>query len=55
MLGNIDHVDAGHYFEHLAVEMLRTAVAGRAQIDLSRIGLRIGDELEHGLGRKGPD
>ena len=49
----MEHIDAGHAHEQLAVELLRAADAARGHIDLARIGLGVGDEFGDGLGREG--
>jgi hypothetical protein len=49
----IDHVDSSHHLEQLADDMGRTPVAVRRHVDLTRIGLGIGNELGNCLGRNG--
>src|SRR5258708_2411812 len=51
-IGQVHHVDAGHYFEQLAGDMRPGAVAGRRHIELARIRLGIGDEFGDRLRRK---
>jgi hypothetical protein len=47
----VEHFDAGYSFEHLAREVTGGADAKRRHIDLSRIGLGVGDEFGNGLDR----
>src|SRR5215217_6463106 len=42
------HPGAGHLLKQLAGKMLRSADAGRAERDLVRIRLEIGDQFRHG-------
>ena len=52
-VGDVGEVHAGHELEQFAGDMLRAADAGRCHVELARIGLGVGDELNHGLGRHG--
>src|SRR5262249_42636085 len=47
---NVSQVHAGHHLEDFTKDVLRRAVAGRRHINLTRIGLGIGDELRNGPG-----
>src|SRR5262249_14928496 len=51
-IGHVNHVDAGHHLEQLAVQMRPTSDAYRRHADLARIGFGISDEFRDGLGRK---
>jgi hypothetical protein len=48
---NLYHVDASHHLEHLAGNMGRGSVAGRPDVELTRIGLGVGYQLGNGFGR----
>ena len=51
-IGHVRELRAGDAREQFAGEMRRGADALRAEIDLARIGLGIGDQLGHGVRRK---
>ena len=53
LVGDVDHVDAGHLLEHLAGQMNGAAGAGRSEIEFSRVLLGVGHELRHRLGGHG--
>ncbi len=53
-IGRMRHLDSGHLLEQFGGEMRRAAGAGRAHDELARrLGFYVGDELRHGLGRRG--
>src|SRR5215813_12666936 len=48
----MQHVRARHHLEHLAGDVSGTSNSRRRHAELPRIGLRKGDEVEHGLYRQ---
>ena len=49
LVGDVDHVDAGHLLEHLAGQMNGAAGAGRSEIEFSRVLPGVGHELRDRL------
>ena len=49
----MQHLDAGHLLQHRGAQVVGRAGAGRRVSDLAGIGLRVGDELRHGIRRHG--
>jgi hypothetical protein len=47
----VRYLSAGHHLEQLTGDMIDTTDATRAELELARISLRIGDQLGNGLGR----
>src|SRR5262249_6751398 len=50
---DVDQVDTGHHLEPFAEYVGHGPAAGRAHVDLARIGLGVGDELRDRLGWNG--
>ena len=51
----MDQVDAGHHPKQFDKHMIGAAAAGGAEIDLARIGFRIGDEFGDRVRRNATD
>ncbi len=51
LVGHVLHVHLGHALEQLARQVDGTAAARRAEVDLARVGLGVGDQLLHRLER----
>ena len=51
LVGDVDDINAGARFEHLASEMRQGAGRG-TEVQLVRVGLGVGDEFGDGAGRK---
>ena len=51
LIGNVNHLDAGHHIEQLAEHMVGAADAGRRHVDLARIGFGVGNEFRDRLRR----
>jgi hypothetical protein len=41
----MDQIDTGYHFEQFTGQMARSSYTCRGEIDLARIGLRVGDKL----------
>ena len=53
LVGHADEIGAGARLEQLGGQMRQAARAGVREVELARIGLRVGDEFLHALPRRG--